>query len=46
MPLPIPKPQESKAKFLQRCLSDETLKSEFPQRNQAVAICAAQYRKK
>lgn len=46
MPLPTKKPGEGKAEFLQRCLSDETLKSEFPQRQQAIAVCVAQYEKK
>ena len=46
MPIPSPTPTETRAEFLQRCLSDSVMKSEYPNIQQRTAVCAVQYRKK
>ena len=45
MPIPKPTPIESRAEFLQRCLSDSVMKSEYPNVQQRIAVCAVQYKK-
>tara|TARA_Y100001937_G_scaffold128504_1_gene205507 strand:- start:639 stop:1490 length:852 start_codon:yes stop_codon:yes gene_type:complete len=39
--MPIPKPSygESREGFLSRCMSDETMNSEYPKRDQRMAVC-------
>lgn len=39
MPLPKPRPQESDNQFINRCMIDDTMSSEYPNRNQRYAIC-------
>lgn len=39
MPLPSPRKDESKEDFLQRCMGDEVMNQEFPDRSQRYAIC-------
>ena len=39
MPLPKPKPQESDNQFINRCMMDDTMSSEYPTRNQRYAVC-------
>ena len=39
MPMPKPKAGEDKEKFLQRCMSDEVMVSEYPEEEQRYAIC-------
>jgi hypothetical protein len=46
MPLPSPKQNEGKAEFIQRCINDPVVKSEFVNKRQAVAVCITQYDKK
>jgi len=43
MPLPKPSPNESQAQFIQRCMSDDKMKKEFPDQ-QRLAVCSAQYK--
>lgn len=43
MPLPTPHPRESQSAFISRCMS--ALKDDFPDPQQRLAICYAQYRK-
>jgi len=39
MPLPKPKESEKKNDFISRCMSDESMKSEFDDHTQRVAVC-------
>ena len=39
MPLPSPKKDEDKQKFVSRCMSDDKLVKEFPSNQQRIAIC-------
>jgi len=44
MPLPTPRKNEKKNDFISRCMSEA--KGEFPNRNQRVAVCHTQWRRK
>ena len=46
MPLPKPKSSESRKDFMQRCMSNSTSVSEFPNTDQRLAVCSTQYRDK
>ena len=46
MPLPNPRPAESKKDFIRRCMMDETMIVEFPETDQRFAVCNAQYEEK
>lgn len=46
MPLPTPTSDESKNEFVARCMSDAKTQSEFPDSQQRIAVCIAQYDKK
>ena len=43
--MPIPKPQkdESKKDFIQRCITDEKMKSEYTDIDQRLAVCSTSY---
>lgn len=43
VPLPTPKQGESRDEFLQRCMADATMVSEFPDESQRYAVCMAQW---
>jgi hypothetical protein len=43
MPLPTPNTDESKNEFVARCMSDAKTQSEFPDSQQRIAVCIAQY---
>ena len=43
MPLPKPKEGEDKDKFINRCMVDKTMLSEFPDEKQRYAVCLAQW---
>lgn len=43
MPLPEPKADETQQEFVSRCMENPTAKSDFPNANQRVAVCYAQY---
>lgn len=45
MPLPTRKPEEKREEFIQRCLGDEVMKSEYPNIKQRLAICQQQVNK-
>ena len=45
MPIPNPKQNEDKDKFVQRCMSNETMKKEYPSSKQRIAVCLSQTRK-
>ena len=46
MPIPSPKENEDSKKFIARCMGNETMKKEYPDQKQRVAICLGQTRKK
>lgn len=43
MPLPKPKANESRNDFMQRCMADNTMNKEFPNKAQRFAVCVTQY---
>ena len=45
MPIPKPEPNEDKQKFVARCMGNETMKKDYPDNKQRVAICLGQTRK-
>ena len=46
MPLPVPKKKgEVQKDFISRCMSNPTMKKEFPNSTQRVAVCNSQWRK-
>lgn len=45
MPVPSRKPNEDKQKFVSRCMSNETMKKEYPNSQQRVAVCLGQTKK-
>jgi hypothetical protein len=46
MPLPTPTPKEEKNEFIARCMSDAKVQGEFPDAQQRIAVCIAQYKAK
>lgn len=40
MPIPAPQSNESRIDFMNRCMSDSTMESDFPQDDQRFAVCA------
>jgi hypothetical protein len=46
MPIPSPESNEDKKKFVSRCMSNETMKKDYPDTSQRVAICLGQTRTK
>ena len=46
MPQPTPNEDEAQDVFMARCVSDETMNSEYPEQDQRVAICLTQWREK
>jgi hypothetical protein len=46
MPIPKREKNEDKQKFIQRCMSNETMKTEYPDSQQRVAVCISQTRQK
>jgi len=42
MPLPKPKPEEKKMEFINRCMADETMVKEYPNKAQRFAVCTSQ----
>ena len=45
MPIPKPEPNEDKQKFVSRCMSSETMKKDYPNSQQRVAVCLGQTKK-
>jgi hypothetical protein len=45
MPIPSKKENEDKQKFVARCMGDETMKKDYPDSKQRVAICIGQSKK-
>jgi hypothetical protein len=46
MPIPSPERNEDKQKFVARCMGNETMKKEYPDAKQRVAICLGQTKTK
>jgi len=46
MPIPTPYKNEDKDTFMQRCMSDEVMKREYPDPKQRYAICINQLKKR
>lgn len=46
MPIPKPEKNEDDRKFVSRCMGNETMKKEYPDQKQRVAICIGQTSKK
>jgi hypothetical protein len=42
MPVPSPEPNENNQNFVARCMSNETMKKEYPDNKQRIAICLGQ----
>lgn len=43
MPIPEPRPDEDRDEFLARCVLDDVMRDEFPDRNQRLAVCISQF---
>ena len=46
MPLPKPKKNEPKDDFINRCMGDDLMNNEYPDRSQRYAICLTQWKEK
>lgn len=46
MPIPSPNPNEDKQKFVQRCMSNDTMKKDYPDSKQRIAVCLGQTKKR
>jgi hypothetical protein len=46
MPLPRPTSEETQKDFMSRCMSDSTMNSEYPRKDQRLAVCYIQWRDK
>ena len=45
MPIPKPEKNEDKQKFVARCMGNETMKKDYPNTNQRIAVCLGQTRR-
>lgn len=45
MPIPKPTPTEDVDKFIERCMSDENMNTDYPDQKQRYAICLVTYEK-
>ena len=43
MPIPIPNKNEEKKDFIQRCMSDSKMASEYTNTDQRLAVCSTTY---
>jgi signal peptide peptidase SppA len=46
MPIPTPRRDEDRQKFIARCMGNPTMKREFPENTQRAAVCFRQWRQK
>lgn len=46
MPLPNPQPKESQAEFMNRCMEDPKMCQEYPMKDQRLAVCYMQWKKR
>ncbi len=45
MPIPKPGKNEKESVFIGRCMGDETMKREYPDHQQRIAVCYSSWRK-
>jgi len=45
MPIPKPTPTEDVDKFIDRCMSDENMNTDYPDQKQRYAVCLVTYEK-
>ena len=45
MPIPKPKKGEKQRAFISRCMSNDTMQREYPDRKQRTAVCFSAWRK-
>ena len=43
MPIPKPTTNETKSEFIQRCMTDDKIVSEFENTDQRLAVCSTSY---
>jgi hypothetical protein len=43
MPIPAPTQAESESEFIERCMTDDKLREEFPSNDQRYAVCRGQW---
>ena len=46
MPLPTPRSGEKQKDFVQRCISDDNMAKEFPDKDQRFAVCVTQWKER
>ena len=46
MPIPSPAPNEDRNAFISRCMGDETMKKDYEDSNQRIAVCLGQTKRK
>ena len=46
MPLPTKRKDESRKKFMSRCMGDDMMNAEFKDSKQRAAVCNSQYRRR
>jgi len=46
MPIPKPRAGEKESKFIERCMSNETMVREYPDNKQRIAVCYQGWRDK
>jgi len=46
MPLPKPRADEKQQEFISRCMADGTMKIEYKEQDQRLAICYVQWKEK
>jgi len=46
MPLPKPKDNEEQSTFVSRCMDNDTIKKEYPDQKQRLAVCFSQFRRR
>jgi hypothetical protein len=46
MPIPTPTADESKGEFIDRCMSNSTMREDYPDTGQRYAVCADIYERK
>ena len=43
MPIPKPKPNESRQRYINRCMGDDTMSDEYTDSSQRLAVCTTEY---
>lgn len=46
MPLPTPRKGQDQNAFMQKCMGNETIKKDFPDQKQRIAVCLSQFKRK